>query len=255
MKKEWMQNIKGFQKEVMTIGYIDLLGVSQAVMDQPIENVVEKYVNTHIAEKASHLFVGGEEQTGEATPVKYIQFSGSSLFIGGAKNEKDVRLTVAIISGMMTTLLYNWDIVARGAISIGEFCTIERFNGYIGKPLIEAVVIEASTEWAGLTLLKPPDEHKYLMDELEKYGWLSKLDVPLKPGGQEKLEKKGITPDRLIALRWFSCMNRKKAEELPNRLINLTEKTKDGSAIKKLVNASKFIEKSLPEGSCGDEGK
>lgn len=106
MEKEWMQNIEGFQKELMTIGYIDLLGVSQAVMDQPIENVVEKYVNTHIAEKASHFYVGGEEQTGEATPVKYIQFSDSSLFIGGAKNEKDVRLTVAIISGMINSFLF-----------------------------------------------------------------------------------------------------------------------------------------------------
>ena len=254
MDKEWIHSIKGFEKDVMTIGYLDLLGMSQAIMELPIEDVAKKYIDVYLAEKASHLFVGGEEQTGEATPVKYIQFSDSSLFIGGAKTAKDVRLTVAIISGMMTTLLFNCDIVARGAISIGEFCTIQEFRAYMGRPLIEAVSVESSTDWVGLTLLKPPDENIHLMSELKKYDWLSKLAVPIKPGGERRLKNKGISSDSLIALRWFSCMSRQKAEELHSRLIRLADKTEDKAAILKLKNASKFIEDSLTEGSCEGDG-
>ncbi len=125
MEKEWLRSIKSFKKDIMTIGYLDLLGISKDVMDLPIEGIVDKYISAYMSEKVSHLFYGGEEKTGEATPIKYMQFSDSSLFIGGAQSPKDVRMTVAVISGMMTTLLYNWGIVSRGAISIGEFCIID----------------------------------------------------------------------------------------------------------------------------------
>lgn len=68
MDKEWLQSIKSYRKEIMTIGYLDLLGMSEAIMNQPIEEVADKYISTFVAEKASHLFAGGEELTGEITP-------------------------------------------------------------------------------------------------------------------------------------------------------------------------------------------
>ncbi len=42
MDKEWLKSIKGFRKEIMTIGYLDLLGMSEAIMNQPIEEVADK---------------------------------------------------------------------------------------------------------------------------------------------------------------------------------------------------------------------
>lgn len=241
---------QGFEKNIMTIGYLDILGMSQAIMDLPIEDVADKYINAHIAETTSHLFVGGEELTGEATPVRYIQFSDSSLFIGGAKTAKDVRLTVAIISGMMTTLLNNWDIVSRGAISIGEFCTIEEYQTYLGKPLVEAAVIESSTDWVGLTLLKPEPEYLSLMEELEKYHWISSLPVPIKPERKERLRRKGISQKRLVAVRWFNSEEPKDAEKLLSRLKHLANISDDNKAQKKLANGLGFIQESLSEGYC-----
>lgn len=248
MDKGWMQSIKSFKKKIMTIGYLDLLGMSEAIMNQPIEEVADKYISTFMAEKASHLFAGGEELTGEATPLKYLQFSDSSLFIGGANSEKDVRMTVYIISGMMGCLLNNWGIVARGAISIGEFCTVEEFNTYVGKPLVEAALIESATDWVGLTFLMPKPERPELLTELEKYHWLSKLQVPIKSGKEDRLLQKGISQDRLIPVRWFIGEDPQHGEKLASKLKELISKASDKNAQRKLENGLSFIHNSLREG-------
>jgi len=249
MDKEWMRSIKSFRKEIMTIGYLDLLGMSEAIMNQPIDEVADKYISTFIAEKASHLFAGGEELIGEATHLKYVQFSDSSLFIGGANNEKDVRMTVYIISGMMGCLLNNCGIVARGAISIGEFCTIEEFNTYVGKPLVEAALIESVTDWVGLTFLMPKPERPELLAELEKYHWLSNLQVPIKAGKEDRLLEKGISQDRLIPVRWFIGEDRQHSKKLALKLKELISNARDKNAQKKLENGLSFIQNSLREGN------
>ncbi len=123
----------------------------------------------------------------------------------------------------------------------------------MGKPLIEAVVIESSTYWVGLTLLKPPPEQMSLFLELEKYGWLSKLPVPIHPCREKKLQDKNISPADLIAVRWFSSLSRKHAEELPSRLNEMADGLDDEDIIQKLKNALEFIKKSVPEGTCEDE--
>jgi len=249
MDKEWLQSIKGYRQEIMTIGYLDLLGMSNAIMNQPIKEVADKFISTFIAEKASHLFAGGEELTGEATPLKYYQLSDSSLFIGGANSEKDVRMTVYIISGMMGCLLNDSGIVARGAISIGEFCVIEEFNTYVGKPLVEAALIESVTDWVGLTFLMPKPEHPELLTELEKYHWLSKLQVPIKAGNEDRLLRNGISKNRLIPVRWFIGENPEQGERLASRLKELMSNAPDENALRKLKNGLSFIQESLHEGA------
>ena len=253
MEETVIDALKGTELGVMTIGYLDILGMSEAILESPPAQVAQTYVDVYIAQLASHLYVGGEEMSGEVKPVKYFQFSDSSLFVGGGRTAKDVRLTVSIISGMMTTLLYNWNIVARGAVAIGDFCVNENFNIYVGRPLVEAVTIESCTDWVGLTLLKPLDDKLHLLVELDKYSWLSKSSVPIKAAANTKLEKLAISADRLIPLRWFSIMSRPKAEELPAKLAYLAKETDDKSVVNKLENGAEFIRSSLLEGTCDGE--
>lgn len=248
MDTDWIANIKGYKKDIMTIGYVDLLGISEEIIKLPINEVANKYVNTYIAELAAHFFLGGEENTGEVTRVKHFQFSDSILFIGGASSGKDVHLTVAIISGMMRCLMNNWRIAARGAISIGEFCIIEQFNVYVGKPLVEAALIESATDWIGLAFLKPKVERSNLLYELKKYHWLSKRKVPIKLEKKDLLLRKGISPDRLAPVRWFKGENQEEEErKITSKLKELKGKAPDKSSRRKIQNGLSFIQESLKE--------
>jgi hypothetical protein len=247
MDTDWIESIKGYRKDIMTIGYVDLLGISEDIIKLPTNEVADKYVNTYIAELAAHLFLGGEEITGEVTSVKHFQFSDSILFIGGASSGKDVRLTVAIISGMMRCLMNNWGIPARGAISIGEFCIIEKLNVYVGKPLVEAALIESATDWVGLSFLKPKGETSKLLNELKKYHWLSKFQVPIKSDKKDLLLQKGISADKLVPVRWFIEENQETEKNIVSKLKELKGKAPDKNSRGKIQNGLSFIQRSLNE--------
>lgn len=74
MNKEWLLVSKVLKKDIMTVGYLDLLGVSKTVMGSPIEEVAEKYINAYIAQTTSHLLHRGEEKIGKAAQVKYPKY-------------------------------------------------------------------------------------------------------------------------------------------------------------------------------------
>jgi hypothetical protein len=239
--------IKGTKKDIMTIGYLDLLGVGRKILTETPEKVGDIYFQVHIGEMATHQYCGGEQITGEAEKVKSFKFSDSILFIGGGKTPKDVRLTVSIMSGIMGYLAEE-NIFSRGAISIGEFLINEEFSRYAGKPLVEAVLIESVTDWAGLTVLKPAESKSYLLQELLKYDWLSKFPVPIKSSKKKKLGELGISLDRLASVRWFKLMGKSSAEEFPTKLTIIANSISDKGAAKKLRKTSEFICKSLSEG-------
>lgn len=252
MGKIDLSAIKSFKQGIMTIGYLDMLGISKALLTSPLEDVVQSYISLFISQLASRTWYDGYEKD-DSKKVKYYQFSDSTILIGDAKTGTEVATILAIVSGIMRDLLFTSKIPARGAVSVDEFCAIPSLNVYVGKPLIYAYNVECLTDWVGLTFVKPMEPPEDLMEFLNKHNWLSDFNVPLKAGAENKLEKIGVSKDRLVAVRWFNDMEKKEAEQLPDILMELAKEAKNDEERYKLQVGADFVKASLKEGSCDEE--
>lgn len=121
------------------------------------------------------------------------------------------------ISGAIAGRAYESDLPLKGAISLGKFTANFEKSLYIGKPLIEAYLLQEDLLYFGV-ILHNKVENYLVMNDLqdrlknEKWGILRKYDNPFKNGVANhqtviwptiygKLIDTPITPDKLIQQR------------------------------------------------------
>ena len=168
----------------------DVLGFSQRIQQQPLEEILALYqqlIETAVLKEDMRCFGLHRDSEGSGVPVlftlpaRYAYFS-DTILVWVPLTQTFVAPFIQRCADLICEAL-RVAVPLRGAIVAGKAVMHRASSTYLGKPIVEAARLEAGQNWIG-AMLGPSTTWPPLFAEIEPRS-IIEYSPPMKPGAEE----------------------------------------------------------------------
>ncbi len=186
MKTEWKNDNNRF------VAFLDIMGFKAMVNSKPHEFVKEKLeiisgVNQHIVKTVNKIQSGNKFEEFKNCDLRVTQFSDSTVLFTNDNSVADFKYISFAVRTIIQKSLEN-GIPIKGAMSLGLMTVDFEKSIFVGRPLIEAYLLQEEVAYYGFILDSdaekfwrnnmPEDEHFYKFEKTPlKKGCVNHLNL------------------------------------------------------------------------------
>ena len=133
------------------IAFFDIIGFKNKILEKKHEEIVDLLCNffSSISDPKQYKLTGFFDQKSISCEVKYAFFSDSILII--SKDSSDLsNLAISYASIHVLTIALLYSIPIKGAIACGKMTADFSKSLFVGKPLIDAYLLQEDQNWFGV---------------------------------------------------------------------------------------------------------